>query len=47
MIVHNAKAGELDKAELNLYQRLMRQDKNYKAKMILVLTHMEQLTEDN
>lgn len=46
MIVHNAKAGELDKAELNLYQRLMRQDKNYKAKMILVLTHMEQLTED-
>jgi len=42
-IVHNIQAGELDKFENQLYSQLMRQDRNYKKKLFLFLTHTDQL----
>lgn len=42
-LVHNVKAGELDKNELTVYKNLMRQDKNYREKMVLILTQIDQL----
>jgi GTPase len=46
-IVHNVQAGELDKYEKNLYNLLMRQDKNYKKKLFLVLSQIDQLDQEN
>ena len=42
-LIHNVKAGELDKYESELYQQLMRQDKNYSNKIFLILTQIDQL----
>lgn len=42
-LVHNAQAGELDRSELKLYQRLHNQDVNYRAKLLLVITQIDQL----
>jgi GTPase len=42
-LVHNVAAGELDKYELALYRQLMSQDKNYRKKLVLVLTQIDQL----
>ncbi len=46
-LVHNVKTGELDKYEKKLYQDLMRQDRNYKNKMFLILTQIDQLSADD
>ncbi|MGI9280372.1 MAG: GTPase [Endozoicomonas sp.] len=46
-LVHNVKAGELDKYEQQLYRDLMKQDRNYKSKMFLVLTQIDQLPSDD
>lgn len=42
-LVHNVAAGELDKYELEVYRQLMKQDKNYRKKLYLVLTQIDQL----
>lgn len=42
-LVHNIKSGELDKYEMDVYRKLMRQDKNYRKKLFLVLTQIDQL----
>jgi small GTP-binding protein len=41
-LVHQAQAGELDKYEMQIFQQLARQDKNYNRKMFLVLTQIDQ-----
>ncbi len=46
-LVHNVKAGELDRSEMQLYKELMRQDKNYRSKLILVLTQIDQVTAED
>lgn len=43
-LVHNVQAGELDKYEMKLYRQLMRQDKNYRKKMFLILTQIDQVS---
>lgn len=43
-LVHNVKAGELDRSEMHLYQQLMRQDSNYRSKLMLVLTQIDQVS---
>ncbi|WP_404471049.1 50S ribosome-binding GTPase [Vreelandella venusta] len=43
-LIHNVKAGELDRSEMQLYQQLMRQDSNYRSKLVLVLTQIDQVT---
>lgn len=42
-LVHNVKAGELDNNEMSVYRTLMAQCRNYKAKIIVVLTQIDQL----
>lgn len=42
-LVHNVATGELDKYELEVYRQLMKQDKNYRQKLYLVLTQIDQL----
>ncbi|MES1954165.1 GTPase [Salinisphaera hydrothermalis] len=42
-LIHNVKAGELDKSEMALYRTLMRQDLNYRSKLILVLSQIDQV----
>jgi small GTP-binding protein len=44
-LVHSVKTGELDKYETKLYRDLMKQDKNYRKKMFLILTQIDQLEE--
>jgi GTPase Era involved in 16S rRNA processing len=46
-LVHNVKAGELDKYEVSLFNKLLRQDKNYKQKLFLILTQVDQLESDD
>lgn len=46
-LVHNVKAGELDKSEMETYQRLMAFGDNYKSKFILVLTQIDQVAPDD
>ncbi len=46
-LVHNVKAGELDRSEMQLYQQLMRQDSNYRSKLVLVLAQIDQVTPDD
>ena len=43
-LVHNVATGELDKHELEVYRQLMKQDKNYRQKLYLVLTQIDQLS---
>ncbi|GAB7230945.1 hypothetical protein VrSk94_46400 [Vibrio rotiferianus] len=45
-LVHQAQAGELDKYEMQIFQQLARQDKNYSKKMFLVLTQIDQKSSD-
>lgn len=42
-LVHSVKTGELDKYETQLYRDLMKQDKNYRKKMFLILTQIDQV----
>ena len=42
-LVHNVKAGELDKSEMQVFRELMKQDKNYQNKMFLILTQIDQI----
>ena len=42
-LVHNVKAGELDKYEMKVFRELMKQDKNYRKKMFLILTQIDQV----
>ncbi|WP_290536743.1 GTPase [Alcanivorax sp.] len=46
-LVHNVKAGELDRSEMQLYRKLMKQDRNYSGKMMLVLSQIDQVTPEN
>ena len=46
-LVHNVKVGELDKYERSLHEDLMKQDTNYKNKMFLILTQVDQLEQDD
>jgi GTPase Era involved in 16S rRNA processing len=46
-LVHNVKAGELDKYEEGLFNKLLRQDNNYKQKLFLILTQIDQLEKDD
>lgn len=46
-LVHSLNAGELDKSELRVYTNLMKQDKNYKAKLFLILTKVDQVSKDD
>ncbi|MGY4878168.1 GTPase [Vreelandella aquamarina] len=46
-LVHNVKAGELDRSEMKLYRQLMRQDSNYRSKLVLVLTQIDQVASDD
>lgn len=46
-LVHSVKTGELDKYEIQMYDDLMAQDKNYNRKMFLVLTQIDQLVEED
>ncbi|MGL5251252.1 MAG: GTPase [Enterovibrio sp.] len=41
-LVHQAQAGELDKYEMQIFEQLARQDKNYGQRMFLVLTQIDQ-----
>ena len=45
-LVHQVTAGELDRSEITTFHRHARQDKNYRAKMLLVLTQIDQLELD-
>ena len=45
-LVHQVQAGELDKYEIQIFQQLARQDKNYSKKMFLVLTQVDQKSAD-
>lgn len=40
-LVHSADAGELDRSELDLFKSLIRQDNNYRQKILLVLTNID------
>jgi small GTP-binding protein len=42
-LVHRVDAGELDKYELQLYQDMIKQDRNSSKKMCLVLTQIDQI----
>lgn len=42
-LVHNVATGELDKYELEAHRQLMKQDKNYRKKLYVVLTQIDQL----
>jgi small GTP-binding protein len=46
-LVHNVKAGELDRREMQLYKQLMRQDSNYRSKLVLVLTQIDQVNPED
>jgi len=46
-LVHNVKAGELDRSEMQLYKQLIRQDSNYRSKLILVLSQIDQVTPED
>lgn len=46
-LVHSVKTGELDKYETQLYRDLMKQDKNYRKKMFLILTQIDQLEQSD
>lgn len=46
-LVHNVKAGELDRHEMQIYRQLMRQDSNYRSKLVLVLTQIDQVTPED
>lgn len=46
-LVHNVKAGELDRSEMQLYKQLIRQDNNYRSKLILVLSQIDQVTTED
>ena len=43
LLLHNVKAGELDKYEQSLYTELKKQDENHRSKMLLVLTQIDQV----
>lgn len=43
-LVHSAKVGELDSSEMKVYKELMKQCGNYKRKLLLVLTQIDQLS---
>lgn len=47
LLVHNVNAGELDRHEMNVYRQLMKQDRNYAKKMLLVLTQVDQCSNDD
>jgi len=42
-LVHNVQAGELDKNEIRIFRELTKQDKNYRKKMFLILTQIDQV----
>ena len=46
LLVHQVTAGELDRFEITAFHRHARQDKNYRAKILLVLTQIDQLNPD-
>lgn len=46
LLVHNVELGELDKSELELYKRLSKQDKNHRRKIVLALTQIDQVNEE-
>ena len=46
-LVHNVKAGQLDRSEMKLYRNLMKQDRNYRGKLILVLSQIDQVAPEN
>ncbi|MEF1208027.1 hypothetical protein QTN99_20900, partial [Photobacterium damselae] len=46
-LVHQVTAGELDKYEMNVFQQLAKQDKNYRKKMFLILTQIDQKTPED
>lgn len=46
-LVHNVKAGELDRSEMQIYKNLMRQDNNYRSKLVLVLSQIDQVTAED
>jgi len=46
-LIHNVKAGELDRSEMQLYKQLMRQDSNYRSKLVLVLTQIDQINPED
>ena len=41
-LVHRADEGELDRYEINAFSALAKQDRNYRQKMVLVLTQIDQ-----
>lgn len=43
-LVHSCKTGELDRDEMQLYRQLMRQDHNYRSKIVLALTQIDQIS---
>ena len=43
-LVHNIKTGELDRSELDLYQKMMARYPDSKNRMVLVLTQIDQLS---
>ena len=45
LLVHSMKAGELDKNEMLLYQRLISKDTHYAEKLFLILTQADQLVD--
>ncbi|MDW1821579.1 GTPase [Vibrio sp. Vb1018] len=46
-LVHQVTAGELDKKELQIFNQLAKQDKNYRQKMCIVLTQVDQKSADD
>ncbi len=46
LLIHSMQAGELDKYEMLLYQRLIKKDSNYQEKLFLILTQIDQLIDD-
>ena len=45
LLVHSLKAGELDKYEADYFQELMAKKQDHQARMLLVLTQMDQVDE--
>lgn len=43
-LVHSVKAGELDKSEMEIYQKLMSFSDDYQSKFLLVLTQIDQVS---
>lgn len=43
-LVHNINSGELDKYEIKYYQDLIKQKNNYKKKLFLILTQIDQVS---